>query len=212
MHETVTPYATPALLDAVIQPALASLQALPWLETVYPVAQIGRVNTDLERSATATRQASAGGLLRYPTVYRNDGKTYQVIIAPDRDKASFAFFEREAPYGVATNDLTTNSGQFTYALSLVVWLNLPKIDSLRNYDFTEELVQDCLEYGLLTALDAVTNIAIERRQEAVFNKYDYNLAEKQFLLYPYSGFKISFSTTAPYGLVCIDPWTQRPAV
>ena len=60
---------------------------------------------------------------------------------------------------------------------MVAWLNLPRIDGGRDYDFTEELIQDFIGFGLLGA--DYSSLSVERRQELIFNRYDYSIAEEQ---------------------------------
>ncbi len=202
MTDTIQPYTTPVLLGQVIQQLGNQLKQLTWLETVYPIVQVGQQNA-AEDNAKRGRTS-----YRYPIVYRNDGKTYQHIISPDRSTQSFAFFELNAPYSFDFNDVNIRTGRVQFNLNVVAWLNLPRIDGGRDYDFTEELIQDFIGFGLLGA--DYSSLSVERRQELIFNRYDYSIAEEQFLIYPYSGFKVSFTLNSSYNPLCIPAWEPTP--
>ena len=75
MNPAIQSQVSAVLPGRVIEQLTEQLSALTWLETVYPLAQIGLRNVQLNGNDRP---------LRYPTVYRNDGKTYQHIISPDR--------------------------------------------------------------------------------------------------------------------------------
>ena len=199
MNPAIQSQVSAVLPGRVIEQLTEQLSALTWLETVYPLAQIGLRNVQLNGNDRP---------LRYPMVYRNDGKTYQHIISPDRSTQSFAFFELNAPYNFDFNDVNIRTGRVQYNLNVVVWLNLPRIDGGRDHDFTEELIQDFIGFGLLGA--DYSNLSVERRQELIFNRYDYSIAEEQFLIYPYSGFKVSFTLNSSYNPLCIPAWEPTP--
>ena len=199
MNPAIQSQVSAVLPGRVIEQLTEQLSALTWLETVYPLAQIGLRNVQLNGNDRP---------LRYPMVYRNDGKTYQHIISPDRSTQSFAFFELNAPYSFDFNDVNIRTGRVQYNLNVVVWLNLPRIDGGRDYDFTEELIQDFIGVGLQGA--DYESLSVERRQELIFNRYDYSIAEEQFLIYPYSGFKVSFTLNSSYNPLCIPAWEPTP--
>ena len=203
MNDTIQPYTTPVLLNQVIQQLQDQFAQLTWLETVYPLVQVGQRQVQLNGNERR---------VRYPQVYRNDGKTYQHFISPDRSAKSFCFFELNAPYSFDFNDLLIRTGQAAFNLNIVVWLNLPKIDPQRAYDFTEELIQDFVQHGLMASVHKVSiqDLFVERRQELIFNRYDYSIAEEQFLIFPYSGFKVTLTLNSGYNVYCVPQWETLP--
>ena len=169
----VEPHIAPALLDKVTQTLKDNfLDSFDWLEQCYGLAQVGIVMRDNRE-------------YRFPVVYRNDGSTFQKELHPDQGLMSFGFFELNTPY-----NRDFNIGEFVYNLNFVCWLNLPKIDASRPDDFTSLLTKQVIER--IEKKVGPNSISVEPRHENIFNRYDYSQSEKQFMKYPYSGFKIGF--------------------
>jgi hypothetical protein len=191
MTEPIT-YSSPVLLAKLVQGMNENLkQNLDWMELTYPVAKTVYINRDDTE-------------YRFPGVYKNDGSAYHIAIAPDHKVRSFSFFEiadsfeidgESEPFGI--------SGNTSFPVSLIVWANLPKINAGKSYDFTEELIQDILQNGKMKDVPGLVDIqdfSIEMRTEEVFVRYDYDQAERQFMLFPYSAFKINMTLIADIDL------------
>lgn len=161
--------------------------ALPWLTDAYGLVQTGVDKTGKER---------------YPQLYRNDGSRMLTDIRPDQKMAALSWFERDGPSLFEPDE--AGGGSWLHQLAVVVWLNLPLIDAARGYDFSEELAEDFLTYGLLESplgFDLMPE-RIEFQSERVFERYRWDVATHQLLLYPFAGFRIPFNVRTPYAKVC----------
>lgn len=191
MTEPIT-YNSPVLLGKLIQGINENLkQNLDWLELTYPVAKTVYITRDDTE-------------YRFPGVYKNDGSSYHIAIAPDEKVRAFSFFEIADSFEIdGESNPFDISGNTSFPVSLIVWANLPKIYAGRSYDFTEELIQDILQNGKMrdiTGLIDIESVNIEMRTEEVFVKYDFDQTDRQFMLYPYSAFKINMTLLADISL------------
>ena len=174
---------TPALAAKPVGALLAHFaEALPWLTDRYGLVQTG-VDKDSKE--------------RYPQIYRNDGSRLTTDIRPNEAMGALCFFEHDGPALFESDD--AGRGWWRYQLALVVWANLPKIDPKRGYDFTEELAADVFQRGLLASplgFDLQPE-RIEFQSERVFERYRWDPATHQLLLFPFTGFRIPFTVVAP---------------
>lgn len=128
----------------------------------------------------------------YPSVYHNDGSFKNEMLFPDNKVKSFGFWEFDE--GEVLND---NDGD-TYNLSFVFWGNLNRIDASKLYDHTSEIQQTILNIFIGQGARDIT-----WTQDDVFANYSkYLEQEKQTLMRPNTGFKISFTIDGT-GEVCI---------
>lgn len=128
----------------------------------------------------------------YPSVYHNDGSFKNEMLFPDNKVKSFCFWEFES--GDVLND---NDGD-VYNLSFVFWGNLTRIDGTKLYDHTTEIQQSILTIFLANGARDVS-----WTQDDVFSNYSkYLEQEKQTLMRPNTGFRISFQIDGT-GVVCI---------
>jgi hypothetical protein len=175
--------------------------ALPWLSDAYGLVQTGVAND---------------GKNRVPQLYRQDGGLQSLNLYPDQKMKALCFFEREGQSTVEWKDPIHVAGEWTHSLAVVVWLNLPLIDPLRTYDFTEELLADFLTRGLLQSPLAtkLTFEGAEQRNERIFQRYNFPPERQQLLMYPYSGFRVPFTVTQKYdacgpGFAITGPMSQE---
>lgn len=154
--------------------------ALPWLTHRY-----GLVQTGIDKK----------GQQRYPQVPRNDGTRMSTDVRPDQKMGALCFFERDGPSLYESDDSLHVTGAWRHQLAVVVWLNLERIAAERDYDFSEELAEDFLARGLLSSpLGAnLDPERIEHQSERVFERYRWDAATHQLLLYPFAGFRIPFT-------------------
>ncbi len=153
-----------------LQKALAD--ELLWLERAYHIARTGIISEDK---------------VGYPQIYSNNGSAEHFNIRPDLKVKAYSFFEIDSPYTI-----DYFKGDLNCFFSLVFWGQLNNINSLKQYDFTSELVQDVINVLKENGCD---QFRVETRPEKIFDKYSGLLQEtRQHLMRPFTAFKISFKT------------------
>lgn len=183
----------PLLAQAPVATLLEHFAAnLSWLSDGYGLVQTGTVND---------------GKSKIPQLYRQDGGLDHIDVYPDEKMKSLVFFERNGSSTVEWDDPTHRSGAWTHRYAAVMWLNLPLIDAGKDYDFTEELLQDFLVNGLLTSPlgVALEFDEAEQRSERIFSRYTNWPTNKQLLMHPFSGFRVPFTVRQPVN-VCAAPF------
>lgn len=189
------PLQSPQLLYRAAGNAAALLRLnLPWLSHVY-----GVVETIIDETNRK---------VRYPAIYRQDGTRYHEAVLPNEQTMSaLAFFEKNGESRVVWDGGAAYlAGSWRHPVTLIVWCNLPKIDS-RKYDFSGELAADVLR---VLREHKVPFDSVDFRMDRVFERYA--LADKKLLFYPFAGFKIHLSLTERYD-ACLTPFqAQQPAL
>lgn len=163
-----------------------------WLSDSYGLVQTGVDKT---------------GKHRYPQLYRQDGSPESVFVYPDDQMKALSFFEFDGASTVEWTDSLHLAGEWTHRLAVVVWLNLPLIDT-RGYDFSSELALDFLTRGLLASPlgPKLEPGAIEQRAALIFQRYNFPQERQQLLMYPFAGFRIPFTVRERY-VACALPFT-----
>jgi len=152
------------LSDFAIEKIREKLQSLTWLDEVYPAVQVGvRENGDT-----------------YPQLYIQAGGQKILDLTPDTAKKSYIFFEKGKTEVLGEENI--------YDISLIWWGQLDAIDNTRQYDYTTELVAEIVT--ILKDLGAY-NITID--YSGAFANYNLHDTRMQFLMYPYSSFRVDFS-------------------
>lgn len=159
--------------------------ALPWLTDVYGLVQTGTDKT---------------GKNLYPQLYAPNVDGQTTDIRPDGAMAALCFFERDGPSRIDWADDLNTAGDWEHPLAAVLWLNLPLLDATRTDDFTEEVVQDFLQYGLRASpIGAyITPERVELQQERVWQRYRWAEAEQQYSMYPYASIRLPFTVRQRY--------------
>ena len=161
---TIPTYSDPQMQDKVVQDLNALLTS--YVEYLYGIVHVGY---DEDGNT-------------YPSVYYNDGSRKNFMLFPNNRVKSFGFWE----FGGA-NILDDDDGVI-YSLSFVFWGNLERIDGTKNYDFTAEI-----EQNILKVLKGQGAENINYTEDNVFVDYSkYLEEEKQTLMRPNTGFRISF--------------------
>lgn len=191
-------FANPVLVDAVIQDIQTAFEVdlVAWLQYVYAKTKIGVMKNE------------DGSVATYPQVYKNDGK--YLDIRPRSETRSFIFFEVNDPSEIS---LTGDVDENTYDLSIVCWFNLKSIDPSRTEDFTMELVNDVLKSldNIVSLSDKITVGSVEINPENAFDKYTLPQDDTQYMLFPYSGFKINFDVLTFDDVNCVPDFSQGSA-
>lgn len=175
----------PQLAQAPVATLLEHFAAtLSWLSDGYGLVQTGTAND---------------GKTKLPQLYRQDGGLDHIDVYPDQKMKSLLFFERNGVSTVEWDDAQHLSGTWTHRYAAVVWLNLKLIDESRDYDFTEELIQDFCMRGLRASPLTVrlTFEEAEQRSERIFSRYTNWPVNKQLLMHPFSAFRVPFEVTQP---------------
>lgn len=163
-------YSSPKMHDSVVQNINTELEELTYIDYLYPIVHIG-FNEDGDT---------------YPSIYMNDGSIKNYMIFPDNKVRAFTFFEMDEAVVPAQIDDDDNE----YSLSLVFWGNLERINTIKEYDYTSEMINDVI--AILGSLDAY-DITYTTNTDEIFDNYSlYKEEERQTLLRPNTGFKITF--------------------
>lgn len=159
---------TKNLGDKFIESLRTELNKFTWLTYSYPATKVGQ------------RENKS----KYPQVYMDNG-TYEIIdLQPDNSVKAYCFFEKNN-YNIA-NRQTSNLN--TYNFSLIFWLNLPAINPAKNYDFSDEVLKDILD---VLHDFSVNNISVDFNNP--FEKYNIQVTDNQYFMYPFTAFKINFT-------------------
>lgn len=163
-------------LNTIIENIRQSLEQLTWLEKSY-----GRAFNHAE-----TRDKK---VIKLPKCF--DGFDYVNVLPNDKLKAQ-SFIACKGPE--KTDEFNRDSNNIkSRDLSLIVWVNLKKIDGTRREIFTHELKQD-VEAILATFPEVEkVNQIFDEKVEDIFQGYNIVDIDTQYLMYPYQGFRIDFS-------------------
>ena len=158
---------------------------LEWLQKAYPLTQRASVTVN-------------NTTFRYPVVYKTDSRQYFEKVAPDARLSGFSFFEQNGPMQFVDQVLQPSFGRQLmtqrFSVSLIFWVNLSKINIGKDFDYTDELIADVLNNANMrvnTDITRIENMQVETRNDFIFSLYDYDQTDKQYLLYPYSAFRIN---------------------
>ena len=161
----IEPYTDPKFYDKKIAEINVDLTALGWIETVYPLTQIG-----VDEEGT------------FPEVYRNDGTKKSQRVYPHGNSISF----------FALNDTLTRideSDMYTVNFGLIVWADLTKVNTDKDYNYTTELIND-----VRRVIDSNDGYDYSIELQGVFSDYDQlEKVENQNTMLPNTAFKINFT-------------------
>lgn len=188
-NPTAQAHPAPINLDAAIEEIRLALADVDWLTKAFHRAyQMPQKNPD-----------GKGGIIQVPMAYQVKGEYYPVM--PNDAIQAYSFFRVRGAkefqqYSTQTSQLYLNA-----PLDLIVWANLKRIDSSKDYIFTEELQTD-----ILKVFNQFSGASIDRiwdeRTEDIFNGYTLDPTQRDLLMYPYQAFRIEF--TLEYPVVCLD--------
>lgn len=167
---TPNTFTSPKLHDKVVQELITSLSSLTYIDNFYPIVHLGYGDDDET----------------YPCVYMNDGTFDNYMVFPDNRVRAFIFFEMEDGF---VSDMAED-GQCEYEFNLVFWGNLQRINTIKSYDYTSEIINDIVT--ILGSKDA-REIYYTTEVDEIFDRYSaYSEGKRQTLLRPNTGFKITF--------------------
>jgi len=169
MKQTNT-YTTPKMHDKVVQAINESLASLTYIDYFYPIVHL---SYDEEGNT-------------FPSVYMNDGTFDNYMVFPDNRVRAFVFFEMDE--GGLSNIALDEDSEFS--LALIFWGNLETINTIKRYDYTSEIINDI---GIILGGMDAYDMTYSTETDEIFDKYSlYKEQEKQTLLRPYTGFKVTF--------------------
>lgn len=175
-------------LDTIIEDLRAKFEAnIPWLEKSF-----GRAYLLPERlSDEVTYQ--------YPQVYLDNGEYFNVMPNDSYQSYSWMIGKGSAASVEAGLQPFTYQTYFQKRLDIHFFLDLKKIDSTKNYVYTEELINDILNV-LYTQRGLVVNEYIHETLIEVYEDYTIKEIDRDLLMYPFAG--VRFVTTASYKIDC----------
>jgi len=170
-------------LNLVIKNIAAKLQELTWIDTIY-----GRAY-DIKDDNGKVK----------PRTYFNQ-KDYLDVL-PHDTTLSQCFFRAKGNetvnFDTNKESRRTETSKFERNLSLIFWVNLQFLEYSGNIDYiyTENLKLEVLK--VLKSCNNVSKITAYYDEDAkkVFEGYDLEEGKRQFLMYPFDGFRIDFTVS-----------------
>ena len=159
----------PILYDKIAQELNVKLDVLGYIDDLYGVAREGFEEEDT-----------------FPEIYTNNGSKISLRVMPATER-SLSFF-------IVTGEMVEANGEefnFDVPMALIVWFNLLKVNPLKLYDYTSEIIKD-----VYNVLDTYGCFDIGVDINDVFSPF--TMLEKQIssnLVRPYTGFKMTFNKT-----------------
>lgn len=194
-RKDVTPFInpTPVGIDSVITTLQKAFTAkLPWLTKSFGKAERMYNRTG---SANAIRETDTSLDYFFPAVWVGQFKDPINMLADDNyDAYTFSF-----PVDSATPIDFEQNGQNRYnrGLAVIFWFNLPKIDSAKTYDFTEDLIIEIEKVIRSTPFLYNNGVEIESITDVpqdIFAEFSPELVENQRLIYPFRGCRFNLTT------------------
>lgn len=138
------------------------------------------------------------GLFRQPRIYSGSKEYWNIM--PNDDQNAFSFMIGIGPALPVGDDLQplTTPIRWSKRLDLIFFLDLSKIDSSKEYVYTEELNED-----VLNALKTVNGVLIQQIWmediRDVYEGFDLKEIELQHLYYPFAGIRYQLEVSYDLG-------------
>ena len=162
--DTPSLYSTPRFYDKKVQEINTELSALSWLESTFPIVETGE-----DEEGT------------FPEAYKNDGSKVSYRVIPSGNSLAF--------YTLNDASQIEETEHYKCDFSLVVWADLTKADTTKSYNYTADLINDCI-----TILNSHSCYGYTIDFEDILS--DYSQLEKvinQNVMLPNTAFRINFS-------------------
>lgn len=183
-----TPLLTnPVGVDSIIQNLQTQLKGqLDWLQKSFGRAYVGR------------QERSKGKLYIFPALYVGDKEVYDG--SPNDNLTSYSFFEVEGQYRSVQPESYGIGGTNNYEanVSLVVWGNLLKVNSLLTTPYSDQNFSHNLLQDVLVVIRKNYDFRVEAIEDnlySVFDPYTCRTEYPTFFYYPYFCFKIKMTGT-----------------
>jgi hypothetical protein len=141
---------------------------------------------------------SSRKLIYYPEVYQAGGEPLNVM--PNDNLRAQSFFYVNDPIK-AIDYLPGHNSIFTAPASLVVWINLKKLNVIATARTTEQL-----KLQVLVTLGKFSNVYVTKTFESyenVFSNYTILEEYREYMKFPYTAFRIDFDLS--YRILVGDP-------
>lgn len=169
----------PKLFDVAIQELQKHLgNKISWLNHVFG------------KSEQLTKEINDREYL-LPYVYIGNGE--YIGVAPDSHLGNFCFFELEDPNIVKVDIIDRPTIESN--INLILWCDLrtfQKNDN-RNTEYVKQIILRVLNSAVLTPYGRVVINKIYERKENVFGRYDLNVLDNQFCMYPFCALKFNLN-------------------
>lgn len=180
----------PVGIDAVITDLQSKLGTISWMTKNF-----GRAKT----MAHEDPEAEPESVYIFPAVFTGANKDMADVLLLDNYAAYSFMMARgsETPMEPYFEDQNT----FQREVHVFVWADLSRVDTSKNYDFTEEIKDDVLEAIRTTRFSSphssvqVTNIIDIDSEESIFEGFTYSRETHQNLHYPFTGFRVVLEAT-----------------
>lgn len=140
---------------------------------------------------------SEGANIIYPAVFVGEGYDYLNLLANDNFD-SYSFIKINDPQTFNTDDRNEDALR-VFNIDVIAWLNLARVDSSKDYDFSPEVIEASLTAIRNADLFGVTVEGIYTTPSEVFTGYSLETSKTQHVYYPNSVFRINLEvlTEAP---------------
>jgi hypothetical protein len=162
-------------LDIAINTFNSALLTLPWLQHAFAIAK-------------TSKEFIGDNEVVFPECFLKAGRYTNLMT--NRDYKTFSFFQLNDPF--SPQDYASGERDYykKYNVSLIVQVDLYYIDKDKEYDFTNELINDVLQ--IAQNLDGFNFVNAYREFDNVWAGYSLNQANSQAQKYPNDSFKIDF--------------------
>ena len=174
--------ASPKRIQAVIQAIQLLLDSeLSWLEYSFGVA-------------IHSEKSMGGKSIKYPSVYQGTSEYLNVL--PNDNLKSYCFWVLDDPE--TFEEVRPNANGYycpTVIASLIVYYDMRRINSTKDYDLTDELIDDVVNVLIrktykVNKIGLITVNKVYKKIENVFEGFTIDNVTEQLRGYPFAGFRI----------------------
>lgn len=183
-NQQQTPIINPKGIDKVIESICSKLSAVTWLSNIF-------------RRAWTISNANGGSNSFTPMAYLSNMQYYNLLPNDNFTALSFVTVNGIERYS-SEEEVNSHNYEPTKErnISVIFWCDLSKINSTKDYIFTEELKSE-IEPLLSDVNGLVINSYIDEDYRQIFSGFDISEVDSKFFSYPYAIFK--FNCTVTYG-------------
>lgn len=163
-------------------------EKLTWVEKIF-----GRCTVQHEFMKQSTNKTSKEKEIVFPQLYSKTGEPYNLMM--NDNLKSYCFFIVHDPGRFQDYDFLSSQHFIKRKVSIVFWMNCIKVQPLTKSPINEELIISVVE-----ALKGYTDFLFDEIFETyvkIFEEFTIGENLRQYMKFPYSGFRIDGEITFP---------------
>ena len=176
----------PVGIDAIIQDIQIALNSLGWLKYSFG------------RAWFFNEVGSSGKIIKKPKCYIGQGEYYNVL--PNDNIISQSFFIVKQAEKYIDYDNLLQGNKKSRDLSIIFWMKLTKLNSIKDSIFTEELKND-VEFILMMNENITIQNFFDEKADDIFAGFTIDDIDTQYLMHPYAGMRFDINVQY-YDLLC----------